>query len=247
MAARIVKELHGFSGTQILLMKKHEMLFVRKVGSIHRNVERMYALSEKYPLPKIYGYSKNKFDMEYVHSLDIKTYLKTHHYEKLLKFLVNFLDSLSEVSVPKDYTEVYIGKLAEIDFSEIPFTREELLDKLPKILPSSEYHGDFTLENILYSEDRGFLLIDCQTTEYDSFIFDIAKLRQDLECGWFTRKDNTMLDVKTKHIQQELLNRYPEANNDYLLVLMLLRVYRYTKPDTLEKQFILDWINKLWK
>jgi hypothetical protein len=56
-----------------------------------------------------------------------------------------------------------------------------------------------------------------------------------------------MLDVKTKHIQQELLKRFPEANNDYLLVLMLLRVYRYSKPDTLERQFILDWIKKLWK
>jgi len=62
MAARIVKELHGFSGTQILLMKKHDMLFVRKSGSVQRNVERMYALSEKYPLPKIYGYSKNNFE-----------------------------------------------------------------------------------------------------------------------------------------------------------------------------------------
>ena len=127
------------------------------------------------------------------------------------------------------------------------FTKEELLDKLPKILPCTEYHGDLTLENILYSEDRGFLLIDCLTTEYDSHIFDIAKLRQDLECGWFTRRDNTMLDVKTKHIQQELLKRFPEADNNYLLIMMLLRVYRYSKPETFERQFLLDWINKLWK
>ena len=247
MAARIVKELYGFSGTQILLMKKHDMMFVRKTGDVQRNVERMYALSEKYPLPKIYGYSKNNFDMEYIHSLDIKTYLKTHHYEKLLQFLVNFLELLSELSTVKDYTQIYIDKLNSLDLLEMPFTKEELLDKLPKILPCTEYHGDLTLENILYSEDRGFLLIDCQTTEYDSHIFDIAKLRQDLECGWFTRRDNTMLDVKTKHIQQELLKRFPEADNNYLLIMMLLRVYRYSKPETFERQFLLDWINKLWK
>ena len=56
-----------------------------------------------------------------------------------------------------------------------------------------------------------------------------------------------MLDVKTKHIQQELLKRFPEADNDYLLIMMLLRVYRYSKPETFERQFLLDWINKLWK
>ena len=127
------------------------------------------------------------------------------------------------------------------------FTKEELLTRLPRIVPQTDYHGDLTLENILYSEDRGFLFIDCQTSEYDSFIFDIAKLRQDLECGWFTRTDNTMLDVKTKHIQKELLERYPQANNDFLLILMLLRVYRYAHPETFEQQFLINWMNKLWK
>ena len=247
MAAEIIKELHGFSGTQVLLMKKHNRLFVRKVGDVGRNVERMYALQDRFPLPIIYGYSKNKRDIEYVHSLDVKTYLKTNHYEKLLHFINNCLEMFSENAVEKDYTQIYINKLNEIDFTEIPFTAKELLDRLPKILPSSNYHGDLTLENILYSDTRGFLLIDCQTTDYDSYIFDIAKLRQDLECGWFTRYDNSMIDVKIKHIQLEILKKFSIADNDYLLILMLLRVYRYTKPNTYERQFIKDWIKILWK
>jgi aminoglycoside phosphotransferase len=129
----------------------------------------------------------------------------------------------------------------------MPFTREQLLARLPNVLPSSNYHGDLTLENIIFTTDRGFFLIDCATTEYDSYIFDIAKLRQDLELGWFTRKDNTMLDVKIKHIQKVILEKYPNSGNDYLLILMLLRVYRHTLPNTLERNFILQGINKLWK
>jgi hypothetical protein len=35
MAAKVVKELYGFSGNQILLMQKHNRLFVRKIGNIH--------------------------------------------------------------------------------------------------------------------------------------------------------------------------------------------------------------------
>jgi hypothetical protein len=247
MAAKVVKELYGFSGNQILLMQKHNKLFVRKIGNISRNIERMQALSADYPLPQLFTVSKKMIDMEYLHGLDIKTYLKTNNYEKLLDFILSVLGKLSKNSVDKDYTETYIKKLEEVSFDELPFNREELLERLPKILPSSNYHGDLTLENIIFTADRGFFLIDCATTEYDSYIFDIAKLRQDLELGWFIRKDNVMLDVKTKHIQQQILEQYPEANNDYLLILMLLRVYRHSKPNTLERNFILQGINKLWK
>ena len=247
MAAKVIKELYGFSGNQILLMQKHNKLFVRKIGSISRNIERMRALSADYPLPQLYTISNKMIDMEYLHGLDIKTYLKTNNYEKLLDFILSILDNLSSNAVNKDYTETYIKKLQEVSFEEFSFTREQLLERLPKILPSSNYHGDLTLENIIFTTDRGFFLIDCATIEYDSYIFDIAKLRQDLELGWFTRKDNVMLDVKTKHIQQKILEQYPEADNDYLLILMLLRVYRHSKPDTLERNFLLEGINLLWK
>lgn len=247
MAAKVVKELHGFSGNQILLMQKHDRLFVRKIGNISRNIERMQALSPDYPLPQLYTVSKKMIDMEYLHGLDIKSYLKTNNYEKLLEFILSILGKLSSNAVDKDYTETYIKKLEEVSFDELPFTREQLLERLPKILPSSNYHGDLTLENIIYTTDRGFFLIDCATIEYDSYLFDIAKLRQDLELGWFTRKDNVMLDVKTKHIQQKILKIYPQANNDYLLILMLLRVYRHSLPNTLERTFLLEGINSLWK
>jgi len=247
MAAKVVKELYGFSGNQILLMQKHNRLFVRKIGNITRNIERMQALNGEYPLPQLYTVSKKMIDMEYLHGLDIKTYLKTNNYEKLLDFLLCILEKFSTVSKDKDYTEIYIKKLQEISFDELPFTREQLLDRLPRQLPSSNYHGDLTLENIIWTADRGFFLIDCATIEYDSYIFDIAKLRQDLELGWFTRKNNAMLNVKTKHIQQKILQKYPTANNDYLLILMLLRVYRHSRPDTLERNFLLKGIESLWK
>jgi len=229
------------------LMQKHEKLFVRKIGDISRNIERMQALAADYPLPQLYTVSKKMIDMEYLHGLDIKTYLKTNNYEKLLDFTLSILEKLSNNAVDKDYTETYIKKLQEVSFDEMPFTREQLLERLPKILPNSNYHGDLTLENIIFTTDRGFFLLDCATTEYDSYIFDIAKLRQDLELGWFTRKDNAMLNVKTKHIQQKILQQYPVANNDHLLILMLLRVYRLSQPDTLERNFLLKGIKSLWK
>lgn len=246
MAAKIIKELYGFSGNKIYLMNKHEKVFVRKIGNISRNIERLQALSNDFPLPELYTISKKMIDMEYLHGLDIKTYLKTSTYDNLTNFLLDTLIKLSSNSVDKDYTEIYKKKLNEVSFDEFSFTRLELIDKLPKVLPSSNYHGDLTLENIIYTS-KGFYLIDCATIEYDSYIFDIAKLRQDLELGWFIRKESIALDIKLKHIQDIILSKYPLANNDYLLILMLIRIYRHTKPNTLERDFILKGIHNLWK
>jgi hypothetical protein len=149
--------------------------------------------------------------------------------------------------VDKDYTNVYNEMLSWLEDGMFPFTKEELIDKLPKVLPKSVYHGDMTLENIIHSTSGRFYLIDPVTLKYDSWVFDIAKLRQDLECKWFLRRDPVMLDGKLLKLQDNILKRYPIANDDYLLILMLLRVYLHCEKDTLEYNFIVKEINRLWK
>jgi 5-methylthioribose kinase len=147
----------------------------------------------------------------------------------------------------KDYTETYYNKLKWLDdCDEMPFTKEELIGKLPKILPKSTYHGDLTLENIMYT-DPGFHLIDPVTIEYDSYVFDIAKLRQDLECKWFLRNTNIKLEVKLQNLQNKLRKQYEKFFDDNLLILMLLRVYLHTKQGDDNHKFIMKEINRLWK
>lgn len=244
---KLVKTLRGFSGNQIYLVEGDRGLFVRKVGQISRNVERMTALHQLgYSVPKIYRHSDITLDMEYIHGLDIKTYLKSHQPNRLTQFIINTVEQLKSTSLTKDYREVYCQKLGEIDFSLLNFTAEDLLERLPTQYPQSNYIGDLTLENIIYTED-GFYLIDSATIEYDSWVFDIAKLRQDLDLGWFTRNSDLVLDVKTNYIKQQLLEQYPEAANDYIFILQLLRVYKHASPGTYEHIFLLEGINKLWK
>ena len=109
------------------------------------------------------------------------------------------------------------------------FNFEDIFNKLPKKIFSSEYLGDLTLENILYDVDKNkFFIIDQSITEYDSYVFDIAKLKQDTVCQWFIRNDLINLDKELNEIN-DVLSKYEYYNNDYLLIIMLMRVLPYCK------------------
>ena len=88
-------------------------------------------------------------------------------------------------------------------------------------------------------------MIDPLTTEYDSYVFDLAKLRQDITCEWFVRKENFYFSSKLK-ILQDTLKQFEHYDNNYLLILMLMRVLPYTYFDD-DKEFVESEIRKLWK
>ena len=245
---KIVKELHGFSGSNVFLMQNDSHLFIRKIGNVERNYERLTALENVCNVPKVYQKSGEILDMEYIHGLDMKNYLRTNTTELLSSFINQTINKFACSSIDKDYTQVYNAKLEWVDSAtDLPFNKNELIAKLPKILPQSIYHGDMTLENIIHGVNDKFYMIDAVTIEYDSWVFDLAKLRQDLECKWFLRKDKLMLDVKLENIQKTLMESFPLANNNYLLILMLLRVYLHAPKNSLEHKFIIKEINRLWK
>ena len=241
----IIKELKGYSGSKIYLMKDSKRLFVRKIGNVERNYERLTALAQhSYNVPEIYNYDDGCLDMEYIHGLDVKTYLRTHNIDTFKHFVVELLESLASTAINKDYTDTYNNKLNWVNqHHDLPFSQEELVAKLPKVLPSSMYHGDLTLENIMYANNK-FYIIDGISSEYDSYIFDIAKLRQDIECKWFIRNDNLYFDSKLTTVYNALVG-FSHYQNDYLLILMLLRVFPYATPT--DKTFLKNEIIKLWK
>lgn len=242
---RIIKELKGHSGSQILLMQDQQV-FVRKIGNVDRNLERYDSLvSLGLPLPNILARANDMYDMEYVQNLDIKNFLSKNQTHSLAEFIKGVIHTLSKNTYEKDYTDVIKNKLFNVDFTGLVFSKEALLERVPKVLPCSNYHGDLTLENILYDvHNAKFVLIDPLTTEYDSYVFDLAKLRQDIICKWFIRNDDIYIDPKLKNLSTEL-EEFEHYNNPYTLILMLLRVLPYVEGK--DKEFIINEANKLWK
>lgn len=244
---KIIKQLSGYSGSKVFLMRTGSQYFVRKIGNVNRNYERLaYLNSKNFPVVKILNYGADILDLEYIPSLDIKTYLKTHNTFSLTSFIVQVINKFKEEKIFKDYTNVYLDKISYIDELNLPFKSYHLIDNLPKMVESSDYFGDLTLENILFNNEKGFILIDGSTTEYDSWVFDLAKLNQDLTCKWFLRNSSTNLDHKLIRIKNDLTAEFGEFNN-YLTILMLLRVYKYALNDVEASNFLNERIEKLWK
>jgi tRNA A-37 threonylcarbamoyl transferase component Bud32 len=246
MAARIVQTFQGFSGSKVYLMHKHGSLFVRKVGNNQRNLERLQHLSGRVPVPAVYGQHGENLDIEYVHGVDMRSWLISNPAKPLLDFLIEVTDTLGADPVQMDRTQQYQEFLQTVNPWPFQFTQEELACRMPADIPSTDYIGDLTLENII-ATDHGFVMIDCQTTIWDSVIYDIAKLRQDLECHWFLRAKPAMLENKLAYIQRGLLERWPQASDNTLLLLMLLRVFRYCQPHSAEHDFLIKEINRLCK
>lgn len=222
--------------------------FVRKIGNIERNLERYKELRRwDVNIPMIYSVGPNHYDMEYINNMDVTNYLlASMDIGQLVRHIQHVVLAMATVSKPKDYTQTYIDKLADVDLSGLKFCKQDLIDRLPKMLVQTAYHGDFTLENMLYDYGRQrFVMIDPLTSVYDSVIFDLAKLRQDLVCKWFIRKSPAMLGSKLDIIY-DALKSTPSFDDPHLLILMLLRVLPYTQND-FDKNYLIDEMNRLWK
>lgn len=246
----IIKELIGYSGSTVLLIQDHDLVFVRKINNITRNLERLSSLNDTgISIPKIISLGDNHYDMQYIPHVDMLTWLLHNPVDQFVSWMIDCICKLQKHSVNKNWEEVYNTKLTSVAllpyWVRLNFTVDELIAKLPMQLPASNYHGDLTMENCIYGSDGQFYMIDPITTEYNSWIFDLAKLMQDLESGWFIRDKNVIIQGKLWAIRSELTNIYPQIDNPHLLILMLLRVLPYTKTMK-DQQFIINEVNRLW-
>lgn len=247
----IIKHLKGYSGSQVTLMNEDQHILVRKFGQNARNLERIQQLSLlNLPVPKIYNITDKWYDMEYIPHTNMTNWLLYNHIDGFLSWFFSVIDKLSKSFTNKDYLPVYKEKLKILETAnwakQLPFTSNELINKLPRYLPQSQYHGDFTMDNCLHGTDGKFYLIDPLTTDYDSWVFDVAKIMQDLECGWFIRHSNVMIHGKLWSIRTAILQKYSIANDPNLLILMLLRVLPYAKSHK-DCEFLIREIKQLWK
>lgn len=242
----IITKFKGYSGSCVELVKENKQVFVRKTGNVARNYERLSALHKLgLPVSRVLNYYNDTLEIEYIHGTGMINYLQRNQVNNIIDFLTDTINALKQSVKMRDYTAVYHKKFDQVKFDQLPFDRIQLLNRLPKQLPNSEYYGDLTLENIIATPD-GFVLIDAATIEYDSYVFDLAKLKQDLVVKWFLRSTNINLDYKLQAIDQSLTEKFGPVDPS-LIIVQLLRVYRHATDDKPVREFLREKMRMLWK
>ncbi len=255
--------LCGHSGCRIFLLMRNGKRIVRKVSSNEHYNERLEAQMQKQMcwyqkdnsiVPKVVysSYQDDNlffFDSEYVEGISLAETVKYCSASEAKRFGLMLLDNIRHpVAHDCDFTKkIFSMKLDSLHNSlfqnvsascdaALSFLREYDFDDV-QIGPC---HGDFTLENMIVSEQGEVHYIDFLDSFFNSPDIDLAKILQDTFCGWSYRQDVVLSDTLLENLAcmtDVLLSGYCGNNLKKkktifaLLLLNLVRIYPYAKDE----------------
>lgn len=242
----LVKHLKGHSGATVSLYKDKQVYKVVK-NNYNKAIESVDILNAlPFDTPHVYEVTDNDIVMEYIQGQDMKSYLEsatTKDIHKLISYIEDYFDYCLENSTQYNFYNEITNKTRSL-MKSIDLTLK--VNDLCTVKPKSLIHGDFTLENIIFANNK-FFMIDANPTDLDSIHFDGNKLRQDIDCLWFVRNEQNKLNysINCSKISNELKRKYDFMNDDNLLIFMLSRILPYcTEQST--KDFLHKEINNRW-
>lgn len=269
----IKKELKGHSGCKLEILEDRDNVFVVKTSKDTKYNKRLKTQCEKqkkyrgvFKTPKVFYFKDSdvqlaSFLMEYISGLKLSDYLAVSSAESL-KDIAEKIKTLISTKNNYDINARDIILLKIKDLKKIIFSKNSIILKSIKKLEDfnwkycikSECHGDLTFENIIF-KDGEFYLIDFLDSFYDSWLIDIAKIFQDLDCRWSYR-DYEEIDENLKarlFTLKEIIINYILSIKDgknilitiyHFLLLNLLRILPYTK-DKNTRNYLYKEIEKI--
>lgn len=243
----LVKRLKGHSGATVSLYKDKQVYKVVK-ENYSKAIESVNILNSlPFSTPEVYQVTNNKIVMEHINGQDMKSYLESatiSDVNKLISFIEDYFNFCLENSKISNFTNSVNNKIKSL---------ESYINLNGKVvscyynMPKSIIHGDLTLENILFSNNK-FYLIDANPTDLSSVYFDGNKLRQDIDCLWFVRNERNKLNysINCSRISNELKNKFPFLLDDQILIFMLSRILPYSKNQN-TTDFLYKEIDKRWQ
>jgi len=142
------------------------------------------------------------FDMEYSPGLGMREFLSlasVRELEFVAETFSRYLHQAKSMSRAANHERQIMAKIEELAGKT---GRKELLGRLALMvrsggstLPKSACHGDLTLANVLFQKNK-LCLVDFLDSYVDSYLCDLAKLKQDLFYLW-TPAVAGFLDVRT--------------------------------------------------
>ncbi len=263
--------LTGYSGCRVELHTNGDAEFVRKISASEEYNSRLQAqiVKQKFfahptlKTPAILneGYLDGLYyaDMEYIPGKTVAALIRNQEYTLARMALRKVMElfptpTMMEDVEPMKNSKEITQKLKELKKSLSKYSVDEpcrqVLTKLEDVQwrtyyhPECEVHGDLTLENILVYENDVYL-VDFLDVFHKSMETDMAKLLQDLACGWSFRREGLPTDA-IKFLKESegrlYASHWMRTGNEpttleSMLALTLLRIYPYLK-DEATKEFL---------
>lgn len=207
-------QLKGHSGAIVTLESADGHSFVRKKAARAEMSARLQAQADKQQAasdagvacPQVLARGSDEgcffFDMEYIPSISVARMLMDatpFNKAEFCAFVEKLIFRQGEVAPSLIPQTQFLDKVRQVH--ERCALNVELTDLMPAIqrvysalmnaawqqIPQTTCHGDLTLENILYSKDRGYFVIDFDEVDLSSNHLDAGKLFQDLWGHWCLR------------------------------------------------------------
>ena len=263
--------LPGYSGCRVELRNDNDVTFVRKISASEEYNPRLKAqiVKQKFfvhptlKAPTILneGYIDGLYyaDMEYIPGKTVAELIRNQEFTIARMAIRKVMELFPTPTMMEDIDPMInnkeiIQKLKELKKSLAKYDTEEpcrkVLAQLENVQwrtyyhPECEVHGDLTLENILVYQNDVYL-VDFLDVFHKSMETDMAKLLQDLACGWSFRREGLPTDsIKfLKESESRLYASHWMRTGDEpktlesMLALTLLRIYPYLK-DEATKEFL---------
>lgn len=242
----LIQQLKGHSGAEVSLVQEDHTYKVVKTN-FSKAIESAFILNHlPFPTPEIYHVEYNKLVMEYIQGQDMRSFLEHGSYSevnKLIDFICDYFDYCLYESVEYNFNNEITEKVETLS----KYIAPEKITPSNSIFPKSMIHGDFTLENILFSNNK-FYIIDANPTNLNSVYFDGNKLRQDIDGLWFLRNTTNKLNISINcgKISKTLKSKYEFMNDDSLYRFMIGRILPYCK-EQYTFNFITKEIERTWQ
>jgi aminoglycoside phosphotransferase len=247
--------------------------FIRKIAKVpcdnprlRVQVERQIAYGQRIDfvkVPEVLGCGEFEgrfyFDMQVIDGFDAATYLRTTAFDGVaaigdtLSELVRYSASQGPLTEPS--VGLRQGLEAKLDDLRLRLadagadTRvaldrlERLVAEAPAELTPTLCHGDMTLDNVLVDRRGAVWVLDLTPPPFEHVWFDVAKLLQDLDGGWYLRSGRGMsAGVRSYVLSAVLAAAQPTGfaeHRQLLVALTFARILPYVRSER-DREFVLE-------
>lgn len=196
--------------------------------------------------PRITKVAHDYFHMEFINGKNFIQFVEDENIKNINYQIENIITYLNNIrSIPSknelNFNSAVLKKLKQLK-TEVrhPSIYKFIINELQKtnlILENTYCHGDLSLSNIIFKENQIYL-IDFLDTYFNSYLLDIAKIRQDTLYYWiFKVNDYSSIkcDIVTKKINASLekmfKNEMSSIEFKIIELINFLRIEPYTYND----------------